>query len=436
MSPKKSGVPYTKGRSAMNGENGNTRRRVVITGMGAVTPLGLNVETLWKACLSGCSGVSLISEYDLTGYPTRFAAQIKEWDPSPYMDKKDARRMDRFVQFAVASARMAENDSGLTIDDSNRDRIGVFIGSGVGGLATIEEQHKVLLEKGPGRISPFLIPGIICDMGAGMASIALGARGPNSCVTTACATGTNNIGDAYELLKRGEADAVFAGGTEACITELGMAGFCAARTMSTRNDAPERASRPFDRERDGFVMGEGAGVLLLETLEMAQARGARIYAEMVGYGASGDAYHITAPSPEGEGAARSMRAALHSAGIRPEEIDYINAHGTSTELNDKNETAAIKAVLGDHAYKIPISSTKSMTGHLIGAAGAVEAILCALTIRDNRIAPTINYEYPDPACDLDYVPNQAREATVNVAMSNSFGFGGHNATVILKRFSE
>lgn len=419
----------------MNGENSNTGRRVVITGVGAVTPLGLNVETLWKACLSGCSGVATITDFDTEDYPTRFAAQIREWDPLSYMDKKEARRMDRFVQFAVAASRMAEADSGLTIDDSNRDRIGVFIGSGIGGLATIEEQHRVLLEKGVGRISPFLIPGIICDMGAGFTSIVLGARGPNSCVTTACATGTNNVGDAYEVIRRGDADAVFAGGTEACITPLGMAGFCAARTMSTRNEAPERASRPFDRERDGFVMGEGAGVMLLESLESAQARGAQIYAEIIGYGASGDAFHITAPSPEGEGAARSMRAAMRNAGIPPEELDYINAHGTSTELNDKNETAAIKAVLGDYAYKVPISSTKSMTGHLIGAAGAVEAIICALTIHNNVITPTINYENPDPECDLDYVPNEARKATVNVAMSNSFGFGGHNATVILRRYT-
>jgi 3-oxoacyl-[acyl-carrier-protein] synthase II len=421
----------------MSGASENTTRgrRVVITGMGAVTPLGLDVETLWKACLSGCSGVSSISGFDTTDYPTRIAAQIKDWDPSPYMDKKEARRMDRFVQFAVAAARGAVENSGLTIDESNRDRTGVFIGSGVGGLATIEEQHKVLLERGVGRISPFLIPGIICDMGAGMASIVLGARGPNSCITTACATGTNNIGEACEVILRGDADIMFAGGAEACITQLGMAGFCAARTMSTRNEPPERASRPFERDRDGFVMSEGAGVLVLETLENAQARGAHIYAEIIGYGASADAYHITAPAEKGEGAARAMRAAITDAGIRPEEIDYINAHGTSTELNDKNETAAIKTVLGDHAYRVAISSTKSMTGHLIGAAGAVEAIICALSLRDNVLAPTINYENPDPDCDLDYIPNQARPATINIAMSNSFGFGGHNATIILKRFA-
>lgn len=407
---------------------------MVITGVGAVTPLGLSAETLWKACLTGCSGVSPITGFDASAYTTRFAAEIKEWDPSPYMGVREARRMDRFIQFASGAAQMALADSGLTIDDENRDRIGVYIGSGIGGLGTIEEQHRILLERGPGRVSPFIIPGIICDMGAGMVSIQIGARGPNSCVTTACATGTNSIGDAFHIIRRGDADAMVAGGAEACITPLGMAGFCSARSLSTRNDAPERASRPFDAERDGFVMGEGSGVVILESLEMAQARGANIYAEIVGYGMSGDAHHITAPSPGGEGAARAMRAALRCAGMQPEEIDYVNAHGTSTDLNDKNETAAIKAVLGEHAYKIPVSSTKSMTGHLIGAAGAVEAILCALTIRDSVIAPTINQETPDPDCDLDYVPNQARKASVDVAMSNSFGFGGHNATIILKRF--
>jgi 3-oxoacyl-[acyl-carrier-protein] synthase II len=405
----------------------------VITGIGTVTALGPTVESLWKACLSGCSGVSLITGFDAMEYSTRIAAEIKDWDASPYMDKKEARRMDRFIQYAVAAARMAVEDSGLTIDDSNRDRTGVYVGSGIGGLQSIEEQYRTLIERGPGRVSPFMIPGVICDMGAGMVSILLGARGPNSCITTACATGANNVGDAYEVIRRGDADAMIAGGAEASITPLGMAGFCAARTMSTRNDAPERASRPFDAGRDGFVMGEGSGVMVLESLESALARGAKIYAEIVGYGMSGDAFHITAPAPEGEGAARSMKAALQSAGLKPEDVDYINAHGTSTELNDKNETAAIKTALGEYAYRVPISSTKSMMGHLIGAAGAVEAILCALTIRDGYIAPTINYETPDPNCDLDYVPNQMRKADVRVAMSNSFGFGGHNVTLILKR---
>ena len=422
----------------MSGERRDTAytQRVVITGVGAVTPMGLCAEALWKACLAGCSGVASISSFDTSGYTTRFAAEIREWDPLPYLERKEARRMSRFIQFAVAAARMALRDAGLSIDDGNRDRVGVYIGSGVGGLESIEDQHRTLLERGPGRISPFLIPGIICDMGAGMVSILLGARGPNSCVTTACATGTNSIGDAYHIIRRGDADAMIAGGAEACITPLGMAGFCAARSLSTRNDAPERASRPFDAERDGFVMGEGSGVVILESLPSAQARGAKIYAEIIGYGMSGDAYHITAPAPHGEGAARAMKAALNSAGLRPEEVDYINAHGTSTELNDKNETEAIKSVLGEHAYRIPISSTKSMTGHLIGAAGAVETIVCALTIRDGMVAPTINYEHPDPECDLNYVPNAARKADVRVAMSNSFGFGGHNATIVLRRFEE
>lgn len=408
-------------------------RRVVITGVGAITALGTSAETTWKACLAGCSGISTITGFDISGYSTRFAGEIKEWDPSPYMDKKEARRMDRFVQFAVAAARQAVGDSGLVIDEANRDRVGVYIGSGIGGLSTIEEQHKTLVERGPGRISPFLIPGIICDMGAGMVSIVLGARGPNSCVTTACATGNNNIGDAFRVIQRGDADAMIAGGAEAAVTPLGMAGFCAARSLSQRNEEPEHASRPFDASRDGFVMAEGSGIVVLEELEAAKARGAHIYAEVVGYGISGDAYHITAPAPDGEGAARAMQAALNDANMRAEDLDYINAHGTSTELNDKNETAAIKSVLGDYAYKVPVSSTKSMTGHMLGATGAVEAIVCALTIRDGMIPPTINYETPDPACDLDYVPNQARRAVVNATLSNSFGFGGHNATLILKR---
>jgi 3-oxoacyl-[acyl-carrier-protein] synthase II len=420
--------------SANSAGETNTRR-VVITGVGVVTSLGLTAEAFWRACVSGCSGVTPISGFDTTGYATRFAAEIKEWDPSPFMDKKEARRMDRFVQYAVAAARMALEDSGLTLDDTNRDRVGVCIGSGIGGLSIIEEQHRTLLERGPGRVSPFLIPGIICDMGAGFVSIVLGARGPNTCAVTACATGANNIGDAYEIIKRGDADAMIAGGAEAAITPLGMAGFSAARTMSTRNEEPERASRPFDANRDGFVMGEGSGIVVLETLEAAQARGARIYAEVIGYGMSGDAYHVTAPSPCGEGAGRAMQAALNDAGLQPDDVDYINAHGTSTDLNDKNETAAIKVLFGERAYQIPISSTKSMTGHLLGAAGAVEAIVCALALRDGILPPTINYETPDPDCDLDYVPNEARKTNPRVALSNSFGFGGHNATLVLRKLA-
>jgi 3-oxoacyl-[acyl-carrier-protein] synthase II len=411
-----------------------TIHRVVVTGIGAVTAQGRNIETIWKACLSGCSGVSPITLFDISAYPTRIAAEIKDWDPSPWMDKKEIRRMDRFVQFAVAAAQMALEDSGLVVDDDNRDRIGVQIGSGIGGLATLEEQHRTLLEKGPGRVSPFLIPGMIPDMGAGFVSIVLGMRGPNSCVVSACATGGNNIGDAYHIIRRGDADAMMAGGTEAAITPLAMAGFCAARAMTTRNDAPEAASRPFDKDRDGFVMAEGSGMLLLESLESAQARGAQIYAEIVGYGCAGDAYHITAPAPEGEGATRSMREALRTAGLTPADVDYVNAHGTSTGHNDRNETAAIKAALGADAYRVAVSSTKSMTGHLNGAAGAVEAIFCALAMRDGVLPPTINYTTPDPECDLDYVPNVARKADVQVAMSNSFGFGGHNVTVVLKKF--
>lgn len=420
-------------KEAMSAREGG--RRVVLTGLGAITPLGLTIETLWKSCLSGCSAAAPITTFDTADYPTRFAAEVKDWDPTRYMERKDARRMDRFVQFALAAARDAVADAGLTIDAENADRTGVFVGSGIGGLSTIEAQHRVLLDRGPGRISPFLIPGIICDMGAGFISIALGARGPNSCVTTACATGTNCIGDAYETIRRGDADTILAGGSEACITPLGLAGFCAARTCSTRNDAPERASRPFDKDRDGFLMAEGSGIVVLESLTTAVARNARIYAELVGYGMSADAYHITAPAPHGEGAARAMKAALRSAALQPEEIDYINAHGTSTELNDKNETAAIKTVFGEHAYRIPVSSTKSMLGHLIGAAGAVEAVLCSLALRDGMIPPTINYETPDPECDLDYVPDEARPAAIKTVMSNSFGFGGHNATLILRSFS-
>lgn len=411
-----------------------TPRRVVVTGIGAVTAQGLDIETIWKACVAGCSGVSQITLFDASAYPTRIAAEIKEWDPSPWMEKKEARRMDRFVQFAMAAGRMALDNSGLKVDDDNRDRIGVQIGSGIGGLATLEEQHKILLEKGPSRVSPFLVPGMIADMAAGYVSIALGLRGPNSCVVSACATGGNNIGDAYHVIRRGDADAMLAGGTEAAITPVAMAGFCAARAMTTRNDDPEGASRPFDKDRDGFVMAEGGGMLLLESLDSAQRRGAHIYAEIVGYGMAADAYHITAPAPGGEGAGRSMQAALKMAGLTPAEVDYINAHGTSTGHNDRNETAAIKAVFGDEAYRVAVSSTKSSTGHLNGAAGAVEAIFCALAMRDGVLPPTINYTNPDPDCDLDYVPNTARKAEVRVALSNSFGFGGHNVTLVLKSF--
>jgi len=344
--------------------------------------------------------------------------------------------MDRFVQFATAAAKLAMEDAKINMDELDRDRVGVYVGSGIGGLGTFEEQHRTLMEKGPKRVSPFFIPMMIANMGSGQVSIALGAKGPNSAAVTACATGTNSIGDAFKIIQRGEADVMFAGGAEAPIFPTGLAGFCSARAMSTRNNEPTKASRPFDLNRDGFVMGEGSGVLVLESLEHARKRGATIYAEMVGYGMSGDAHHLTQPAPEGEGAARCMRMALRDAGVKPEEIDYINAHGTSTEYNDKFETMAIKAVFGAHAYNVAISSTKSVTGHLLGAAGAIEAIACVKSIQNQIIPPTINYETPDPACDLDYVPNQPRNTKVDVTLSNSLGFGGHNATIIIRKFQD
>jgi 3-oxoacyl-[acyl-carrier-protein] synthase II len=414
----------------------NMKNRVVITGMGVITPIGNTVEEFWDNLLAGKSGVDYIKSFDVSEYPTRIAGEVKDFNPEEHMDKKDVKRADRFVQFAIAAAKMALQDSGMNMDEEDRERIGVYIGSGIGGLGTFEDQYRILLEKGPRRVSPFFIPMMIANMGSGQVSIVLGAKGPNSLAVTACATGTNSIGDAFKIIQRGEADAMFAGGAEATIRPSGLAGFSSAKAMSTRNDEPAKASRPFDLNRDGFVMGEGAGVVVLESLEHAQKRGAKIYAEVIGYGMSGDAYHMTSPAPEGEGAARCMKMAIRDAGISPEQIDYINAHGTSTEMNDKYETMAIKTALGDYAYKVPISSTKSMTGHLLGAAGAVEAVVCALSIRDQIIPPTINYETPDPECDLDYVPNQPRKAEVDVTMSNSLGFGGHNATIIIKKFEE
>jgi len=395
--------------------------------------LGLTAEDTWKACLEGRSGISELTRFDMTGYTTRIAASVEGFDPANYMSGKEARRVDRFAQFAIAAGKQAIEDAKLEVTPENCDRIGVCVGSGIGGLMTIEDQHKVLLEKGAGRISPFLIPGIICNMGAGLLSIVFGVRGPNTCITTACTTGTNSIGDAYETIKRGDADAMITGGAEACLTPLGMAGFCAARSMSQRNDEPQRASRPFDAERDGFVMGEGAGAVILEELEFAKARGANILAEIVGYGLSGDAYHITAPAPEGEGAARSIAMALKKAGLAPTDVDYINAHGTSTELNDKNETEAIKTVFGEHAYKLRVNSIKSMTGHLLGAAGGVEAVFSVLAIRDQVAPPTINLQNQDPQCDLDDVPNTARQMKIDVALSNSFGFGGTNGSLVFRR---
>ncbi|MCY9666684.1 beta-ketoacyl-ACP synthase II [Paenibacillus alginolyticus] len=407
--------------------------RVVITGMGVVTALGQDLETFWGNLTSGKSGVSLIENFDVSEYPTRIAAEVKDFNIEDYVDRKDARRMDRFVQFAVAGAVNALKDANLNVkEDTDPERVGVSVGSGIGGLNTWEEQHRILLEKGPKRVSPFFIPMMIANMASGQVSMITGAKGPNSTAVTACATGTHSIGDSFKMIQRGDADVMICGGAEATITPIGVAGFCALRAMSTRNEEPHLASRPFDTDRDGFVMGEGAGVMILESLEHAQKRGARIYAEVIGYGMSGDAYHMTDPDPDG--AARCMVKAIKDAGISPESISYINAHGTSTPVGDRSETTAIKKALGEHAYNVAVSSTKSMTGHLLGAAGGVEAVICGLTISKSLIAPTINLVNQDSECDLDYVPNTARAAKVDIAMSNSFGFGGHNATIILKRF--
>ncbi|TRY25475.1 beta-ketoacyl-ACP synthase II [Brevibacillus sp. LEMMJ03] len=408
------------------------KRRVVITGVGVISPVGNDAQTFWNSLLEGKSGIGRITAFDASDYPTQIAGEVKDFNPEAYMDKKEIRRTDRFVQFALAATKMAMEDAKLEITAENAERVGVYIGSGIGGLATWEEQHQVLMEKGPRRVSPFFIPMMIANMASGAVSIQYGAKGPTSSAITACATGTNAIGDAFRLIQHGHADAMITGGAEATIRPMAFAGFCSAKAMSTRNDEPEKASRPFDIDRDGFVMGEGAGVLILEELEHAKNRGATILAEVIGYGMSADAYHITAPSPEGQ--ARCMKNALRDAGIEPTEVDYINAHGTSTGQGDISETQAIKSVFGDHAYKLAVSSTKSMTGHMLGATGGVEAIASAFALRDQILPPTINLENPDPECDLDYVPNQARKADVNVAMSNSFGFGGHNATIVLKRF--
>ncbi|HZG76831.1 MAG TPA: beta-ketoacyl-ACP synthase II [Paenibacillus sp.] len=411
------------------------KHRVVITGMSAITSLGQDLDTFWNNLMEGKSGVSAIEAFDVSEYPTRIAAEIKNWDPEVYMDRKEARRVDRYVQFAVAAAALALKDANLDVrEDTDPERVGVYIGSGIGGLGTFEEQYRTLLEKGPKRVSPFFIPMMIANMASGQVSILTGAKGPNSTTVTACATGTHTIGDSFRLLQNGEADVMLCGGAEATIRPTGLAGFCSMRAMSTRNDEPERASRPFDVERDGFVMGEGAGVLVLETLEHARKRGARIYGEVIGYGMSGDAHHMTEPDPNG--AARCMKKALGDAGLAPEDVDYIHAHGTSTPVGDVSETTAIKAAVGDHAYKLAVSSTKSMTGHLLGAAGGVEAVICALALSRGKLPPTINLDHQDPQCDLDYVPNVPREANVRVALSNSFGFGGHNATIILRKYEE
>lgn len=409
------------------------RRRVVITGAGAITSLGQGADALWQAIRAGKSGISKISRIDVTDLPTQVAAEIKEFDPIQFIDKKEARRMDRFAQYAMAATQMALETSCLGEEHMNPERIGAIIGSGIGGLETLENQHSVLLDKGADRVSPFMIPMMLPNMAAGLIAIKYGVKGFAECVVTACATSSNAIGDAYQAILRDAADVMIAGGAEAPITRLAMAGFCASKTMTSNLDA-SNACRPFDAMRDGFIMGEGSGVLILEELNHALKRGANIIAEVVGYGCTNDAYHITAPRPGGEGAALCMRLALADAGITPNDIQYINAHGTSTELNDKTETAAIKAVFGEHAYQVAVSSTKSMTGHLLGAAGAVEAIITAYAIRDGFLPPTINYANPDPACDLNFVPNEGKNSSIAYAMSNSFGFGGHNATLILKRF--
>lgn len=412
------------------------KRRVVVTGVGLITPLGTGTKKSWQNLLDGRSGVRKITQFDATHFPCQVAGEVPDFEINQFIEIKEQKKMDRFIHFAFAAAKMAVEDSGLKITKDNADRIGVLVGSGIGGLSAIEHYHTILLEKGPKRISPFFIPMLIINLAAGQISIHFGAKGPNSAVATACASGTHSIGDAFKIIKRGEADAMISGGTEAVITPLAVGGFSSMKALSTRNNEPEKASRPFDRDRDGFVMGEGAGIMVLEDMEHALSREAKIYAEITGYGMTGDAYHITSPPPEGEGAARCMRASLKDANIHPEEIEYINAHGTSTKYGDELETQAIKSVFGKHAYKFAVSSTKSMTGHLLGAAGGVEGVICALSIFNKIIPPTINLENPDPECDLDYVPDKARAMDINMAMSNSFGFGGTNACIIFKRYTD
>jgi 3-oxoacyl-[acyl-carrier-protein] synthase II len=402
--------------------------------MGIVSPLGIGLEDNWAAICQGRSGIGPITKFDTSEYPCKIAGEVKNFDPSAYIDKKDLKKMDIFIQFALAAGSLAIKQSGLVIDESTADRVGVLVGSGLGGLQTIEKYHTMLLESGPKKVSPFFVPMLIVNLAPGQISIYFGCRGPNSSVVTACATGNHSIGEAFRIIQRGDADAMIAGGVESTITPLAVAGFCALKALSTRNDEPQKASRPFEKNRDGFVMAEGAGILVLEDLEKAQQRNAAIFAEIIGFGCNADAYHITAPSPNGEGAAKCMQITLADAGLKPGDIDYINAHGTSTPMNDLSETIAMKTVFRDHIKKLPVSSTKSMTGHLLGAAGGVEAIFSLLAIRDSIIPPTINYEEPDPECDLDYVPNVARKKEVRIVMSNSFGFGGTNATLIFKRF--
>jgi 3-oxoacyl-[acyl-carrier-protein] synthase II len=410
-------------------------RRVVVTGLGVVSPLGTDTSTFWSNLVAGKCGVDKITAFDASAFDTQIAAQVKEFDPSPaFPSPKEIRRTDRYSQFGIHAAWQALKDSGLDIANTNADEIGVFIGSGIGGLDTVAAQHTILLQKGPGRLSPFMIPMLILNMASGLFSMYYKLRGPNFATCSACATSNHAIGEAWRTIKMGDAQAIFAGGSEATIVPIGIGGFCAMRALSTRNNDPQHASRPFDADRDGFVMGEGAGVLLLEELEHAKKRGAKIYCELVGYGNTADANHMTAPAPEGEGAARCMKMALRNSGLNPEEISYINAHGTSTPQGDVAETQAVKTVFGDHARKVAVSSTKGATGHMLGAAGAIELVVCTKAIETGIAPPTINYEKPDPQCDLDYVPNTAREIKITAAVNNSFGFGGHNATTIVKKF--
>lgn len=410
-------------------------KRVVVTGVGMITPLGTGTEKSWRGLTEGRSGIRRMTHFDPAGFSCQIAGEVPDFEVDRFIDIKEQKKMDRFIHLGLSAAMMAMEDSGLKITKKNAERVGVIVGSGIGGLPAIERYHKVFLEKGPKRISPFFIPMLIINLAAGQISIRYGTKGPNSSVATACASGTHSIGEAFRIIRRAEADAMIAGGTESVITPLGIGGFTAMKALSTRNDEPEKASRPFDKERDGFVMGEGAGILILEELEHALNRDARIYAEINGYGMTGDAYHITTPSLDGDGAARCMKAALNDSGIRPEEISYINAHGTSTKYNDELETAAIRKIFGGHAYKLAVSSTKSMIGHLLGASGGVEGVICVLSIFNNIVTPTINLTNPDPECDLDYVPHKARTLDVNVSMSNSFGFGGTNASIVFRKYS-
>ena len=411
-------------------------KRVVVTGLGAITPLGNNLQDYWDGLISGKNGIGPITHFDPSRHACKIAGEVKGFNPEDYMDRKDAKRMDRFAQFAIAASKQAVADAQLDINDLNAEQIGVLIGTGIGGLKVLEDQQEIYLTRGPDRCSPFMIPMMIANMAAGLTAIHVGAKGPNCCTVTACAAGSNAVGDAFRLVQRGYAQAMICGGTEAAVTPLSLAGFAACRALSLRNDDSAHACRPFDRDRDGFVMGEGAGILILEELEHALSRGAKIYGEIVGYAMTCDAYHMTAPVPGGEGAARAISLCLKDAGLAPEQVSYINAHGTSTPANDSTETQAIKTALGDHAYKITVSSTKSMTGHLLGGSGGIEAVATAMAVKNDRVPPTINLENPDEACDLDYVAHHSREQVVSVALSNSFGFGGHNVTLAFRKYEE